>query len=252
MSRFFWSNGPLGLVIGDFWDTIARNVHVERSDVKCIEPSTIILEDGSEVASDALFLGTGWKSHYPFFSQHHAYALGLPCDPEMQPAEERGTWQMLTKQADKQILGEFPMLASPPPPGTVEGRLTPARLYNGIASLYDSSIVFLGRTHISNAFRRAEAQAIWATAYLDGSVTLPTPEEAKREVAYMNAFSKWRYPAFGSDGLYFFNDLLGYTDKLLRDVGLSSHRKDWWTDNNKPCLASDFRDVKDEYLSLYF
>lgn len=234
----------------DFWDTIARNVQVHRSNVRQMIASAVVLDDGTEIPTDVLLCGTGWDARYPFISEEQANALGLPCDFHQQSPEQRRMWEELTARADEQILRDFPMLATPPEPGRRQGKRTPARLWAGIASLSDPSIVFLGRVYLANSFRVAEVQAIWATAYLDGTIAQPQIDQARWEVAYMNAFSKWRYPAYGADGLFFFNDLLGYTDKLLRDVGLKSHRRDWWTDWEAPCLASDLRDTKDEYCSM--
>lgn len=48
----------------------------------------------------------------------------------------------------------------------------------------------------------------------------------------------------------FYFDLIGCTDKQARDIGLKSRRKGgWWLDLMSPCLASDFKDGKDEYMS---
>ncbi|KAF4627203.1 hypothetical protein G7Y89_g10950 [Cudoniella acicularis] len=97
----------------------------------------------------------------------------------------------------------------------------------------------------------AEAQAIWTTAYLDGSIGLPPLQQAQKEVAYMNAFSRRRYPSHGQKGDCLFFELVWYTDNLLEDVGLKSHRKGLWSDWVEPCLAADFKDIKDEYRNKY-
>ena len=214
---------------------------------------SIVLDDGREVPTDLLLCGTGWNAAYPFFSSQQAYELGLPHDSYQDSKDEAKTWTDLMEAADQVIMKQYPILAHPPPGckprnGT---NLTPARLYNGIASLADSSIVFLGRARLSNNFRGAEAQAIWATAYWDGHVKLPPFKKAQREVAYMNAFSRRRYPSRGVDGVNFHTDLIWYTDRLISEAGLTSHRKGWWGDPEEPCLASDLRDCKDEYLTKY-
>ena len=126
------------------------------------------------------------------------------------------------------------------------------RLYNGIAPLNDDSIAFLGHILLSNSFRNSEAQAIWTTAFFDKRMVLPETEQAEREVAYMNAFSRRKYPSRGATGAFFHFDFVGYTDKLMRDIGLKSHPKGWWwwwSDLTSPCLASDFKYIKDEYMS---
>lgn len=179
--------------------------------------------------------------------------LGLPHKPENAQSKEEQIWSDLMMAADRVISRQYPILTEPPPncKSTNDTTTTPARLYQGIASLTDPSIVFLGRCRISNYFRCAEAQAIWATAYWDEHIAIPPYEQAQRTVAFMNAFSRRRYPSHGTDGVNFHNDLVWYTDGLIYEAGLSSHRKDWWDDPDAPCLASDLRDCKDEYIAKF-
>ncbi len=250
--RAFWYTGPLGLAQhDDFWDTLARNVHVYRNDISSMRPHSIVLDDGTEISADVLLCGTGWKLNYPFFSKEQAHSLGLPHSPEEDSPEDAKLWNSLLESADRRVLAEFPLLKSPPPHRKPEVPTTTMRLYNCIAPLEDHSAIFLGRAHLSNSFRTAEAQAIWATAYFDGNVKMPSLEQAQREVAYMNAFSRRRYPSHGEAGDFLFFELVWYTDKLLGEVGLKSHRKGWWADWVEPCLATDFKDAKDEYLGKY-
>ena len=236
----------------DFWETIAKNVAIHRSNIRTMQPRSILLEDASEVPSDVLFCGTGWVQHYPFLSKEQVVKFGLPHDPTEDNKEEAQKWNALLDAADKQVLTQFPVLANPPPHFNPPAKSTGTRLYNGITPLNDDSIAFVGLILLSNSFRNAEAQAIWMTAYLDKNLRLPEPEQAEKEVAYMNAFSKRRYPSHGVTGAYFHFDLVGYTDKLMRDIGLKSHCKgSWWSDLTSPCLASDFKDIKNEYLSKF-
>lgn len=58
-------------------------------------------------------------------------------------------------------------------------------------------------------------------------------------------------PSRGGDGVDFHADLLWYTDRLACKAGLGSHRKGWWQDEDEPCLASDFKDCRDEYVGKY-
>lgn len=55
----------------------------------------------------------------------------------------------------------------------------------------------------------------------------------------------------GVDGLNFHTDLVWYTDTLLSEAGLTSHREGWWEDADEPCLASDFQDCKNKYMAKY-
>jgi dimethylaniline monooxygenase (N-oxide forming) len=251
--RIFWCTGPIGMIQHeDFWDTIAKNVSVYRSDIRNMQPDSIVLQDGSEIKSDVLFCGTGWSQHYPFLAKDQIVEFGLPHVPEVDKnTNESAKWETLLKVADQQVIAQFPQLAHPPPHFERPTKTTATRLYNCIAPLGDKTIAFLGDIYLSNSFRTAEAQAIWVTAYFDGRVELPPREEAEKEIAYMTAFSKRRYPSHGATGNYFHMDLVGYTDKLMKDVGLVSHRGRWWQDLVSPCLASDFKGIREEYLSKF-
>lgn len=236
----------------DFWDTIARNVSIYRSDIRAMNSRSIVLEDGSDIPPEILFCGTGWSQHYPFLSEEQAVKFGFPHrhDSELDTAKESRKWQSLLNEADNMVVKQFPQLADPPPYFKHPTKTTTSKLYNCIAPLNDNSIAFVGHILLSNSFRSAEAQAIWTTAFFDENVHLPDTEQAEREVAYMNAFSRRRYPSHGAASNYFHFDLVGYTDRLMADIGLKSHRKGgWWSDLTSPCLASDVRDIKEEYCT---
>ena len=237
----------------DFWDIISQKVDVYRSDPVGSTNHSVTLADGRDVPSDIVLCGSGWNTAYTFLSPEQTRDLGLPHDPSQDSAEEIQSWKALSDEADRQILDDFPILEKPPPGCKPRGgaNLTPGRLYQGMAPLTDPSILFLGRVRLSNNFRGAEAQAIWAAAWWDGHIALPSADELKKRVAYMNTFSKRRYPSCGADGLYFHGDLVWYTDTIVHEAGLESHRKGWWEDWDEPALASDMRDCKDEYLAKY-
>ena len=80
---------------------------------------------------------------------------------------------------------------------------------------------------------------------------LPDPQQAREDVAFMNAVSRRKYPSRGAVGDYLFYELVSYTDKLMKEVGLKSHRKGWWADWLEPCLASDFKEVRGEYQTMF-
>lgn len=253
-ASFFWNSGPVGLIQHEeFWDLVSQKVNVYSADPSGTSTNAIILDDGREVPTDVVFCGTGWDTSYSFFSSAQQAKLGLPHRIGEDASGEEQLWTNLMKEADEQIIKQYPILAQPPPDCKPIGdtSLTPARLYHSIASLKEPLVVFLGRCRISNTFLSAEAQAIWATAYWDGHITIPPFEQAQREIAFMNAFSRRRYPSHGVDGVNFHTDLIWYTDRLISDAGLTSHRKEWWDDGDAPRLSSDLRDCKDEYIAKY-
>ncbi|KAG8527394.1 uncharacterized protein KY384_007546 [Bacidia gigantensis] len=268
----FWHTGPLGMAQHhDFWPTIAQNVDVHRASITSLQSHSLTLSNGATVDAGALLLGTGWKSHQPFFSPSLAASLGLPHFARTDTPEDAKLWTSLLAAADKRVLSNMPVLAHPPPHKKADGEeMTTLRLYNAIAPLStisDRSIVFLGRAHTSNSFRAAEAQAIWSTAYLSGHLDgkLPALEEARRRTAYMNQASRRRYPTRGREGDCFVFEIVSYTDRLVEEVGLRSHRRcqGWWgcwtrawwrgwvDDWLEPTMNGDFRGMVEEYRRLY-
>jgi dimethylaniline monooxygenase (N-oxide forming) len=252
-TEIFWCNGPIGLIHhDDFWNTVAKHVHAYRRDIQGLESNAVVLEEGSKVPADILFCGTGWVHKYPFLTEKQVVEFGLPHPPEDDPEPTSKVWAGLLEAADRQVVSDFPKLGNPPDHCHKERKVTPSRLCNGIAPLNDDSIVVVGHVVLSNAFRSAEAQAIWVTAYFDGNAKIPPSEQARKEISYANAFSKRRYPTHGATGNYFHLDLVGYTDKLMADVGLESHKQKGWLGNfMNPYIASDYKDVKGEYLQKY-
>ena len=228
--------------------------------------TSLNLVDGSEVPTDVLLCGTGWKqTQNQIFDDSDILRLGPPHTittrelPENESlASEEALWAQLEQAADAKVLSQFPMLASPPKatsPTTDKPTGTPYRLYNCIAPLSDSSIAFVGQVLLSNMFRGAEVQALWATAFLDGKVAalaLPRKDLRREEDAFVNAFCRRRYPTNGQLGIFFQLNAVGYTDKLLGELGMNSHRSNWWwEDLTKACTASDLKDVIKKYMEKY-
>lgn len=250
LDSYFWLNGFVGMAQQpDFWETIAEGVDVYRSDINAVDSHGIELKGGSLVPADAILCGTGFDRSFSLFGEPSAADLGLPVP--LEPDTKHPTnWLQLEKEADDAIVQRFPGLANPPP--RRKSTTTPYRLYNLIASLTDDSVVFLGFLGVLNAFYTAECQAIWATAYLDKKLHLPSLDERVKDTACVNAFSKRRYPFLGQDGAGINYDMVGYCDRLLQQVGLSSHTDtSWWSYWFGVCNASTLANTKDEYLKLY-
>ncbi|KIW06763.1 uncharacterized protein PV09_02452 [Verruconis gallopava] len=248
--NLFWLNGFVGMVQQhDFWQTIAENVDVHRSDIANVNSDRIELRDGTSIVADAILCGTGFSRSFALFESPSAMDLGLPV-PLKSATKATVEWEKFEKEADEAIVQTFPELANPPP-----CRPSPAtayRLYNLIAPLDDDSVVFLGYLGVLNAFYTAECQSVWATAYLDKKISLPSREERIKDIAKMNAFSKRRYPFLGQDGAAINYDMVGYCDRLLKQVGLSSHLKtSWWKYWFGVNNASTLTGIKDEYLGLF-
>ncbi|KAL8718411.1 MAG: hypothetical protein Q9225_004454, partial [Loekoesia sp. 1 TL-2023] len=248
----FWQNQPAGLVNRpDFWDTIADNVQIYHADIEALENGIIRSKDGREIHSDAILCGTGWVPSLSFFDQDTLAELGIPQPLETYPPEEAKAWDALEKDADRQVLKRFPMLANPPKHYHNPVTHTPYRLYNGIAPLNDNSIAFVGHVLVANYFRVVECQAIWATAYLDGKVDLPSLEQRQKDVAFFVAWCRRRYLSNGDRGHWLAADQTGYTDTLFRELGLSSHRGFWLWDSFLPSTMKDLRSLRAEYIAKF-
>lgn len=92
---------------------------------------------------------------------------------------------------------------------------------------------------------------MWATAYMDGKLKIPTWQEQEQEIALFTAWNRRRYLSGGIEGNNMTFELIGYTDSLLDNLGLSSHRKGFIKDLLVPCKASDFVGLKDEYICKF-
>ena len=209
------------------------------------------MESGEEIKADAILCGTGWTPSLRFFDKDLLIKLDLPHPIEDEPAEYADHWAELEKEADRKVLYKFPVLANPPAYYKKPVRTTPYRLYNGIAPLRDDSIAFIGHVLVGNYFSVAECQAIWATAHLDGKLPLPSLEQREAEIALFTAWCRRRYLNNGEKGNWMTFEFIVYSDKLLHEVGLSSHRKGWFKHFFSPCMSRDLHGLRDEYMAKY-
>ena len=229
---------------------IAKNVQIYEGDITSLENHKVNITGGISFPADAILCGTGWSPSLQFFSPELLAKLDVP--HAINAASDRDReWARAEAVADKKVLSRFPRLANPPPYPRKLYNATPYRLYHGIAPLGDDSIVFIGHVLVGNYFLGTEAQAIWATAYLDKRLALPSFEARKEEVAKFVAWDRRRYLSNGEKGNWLVFEQTGYMDRLLQEVGLKSHLKGWFTDMFSPCRSRNFSGLKDEYLRLY-
>jgi dimethylaniline monooxygenase (N-oxide forming) len=252
--KLFWCSGPFGMIQRpDFWDIVSKNVRVYRKDISSLSPSIIHLEDGPEIPSDVIICATGFKNEFTFLTEQQHRDLGLPHSRNVENDEEKA-WKTLEAEAEERVLAQYPILREPPQDVHVldfVGKMTPNRLYNCIAPLTDTSIAFVGNVHVPNGFRVAEVQAIWATALLSGNLKLPSEAEMRKDIAWVNAFNRKRYPTHGYLGNYFHYDMMGYIDRLLGQVGLQSHQKGWWANLVYPFITKDLFGTKEEFIRKF-
>jgi hypothetical protein len=250
--RLFWQTGTGGMIHRpDFWDTIAQNVEIYHDDILELEGRIVRLKSGDEIVTDVLLCGTGFTPSVDFFDHDLLRELGLPYTLEGDKDEDAAMWAQLETEADQQILNQFSKLANPPAYYERPIHTTPYRLYNGIASLHDNSVVFIGHILVADYFRAAECQAIWATAYLDQRLVLPSLKDRQAQIALFVSWCRRRYLSNGQRGNWMVFDLIGYADRLLQEVGLSSHRKGWFGNLFAPAKARDIQGLRDEYIAKY-
>ena len=221
----FWQNAPGGaLHHPDFWDVISSRVVVHRASITSMSHHRLHLSNKTVLDCDALLLGTGLSSSLTFMSDSLKLELDLPHDPAIEAPDSVAKWKRLHIDAEEAVLRKFPILDNPPKHNLKRARTTPYRLYRGIAPINDPSrsIVFINFWLCGNMIMNAEAQAIWAVAYLSGqqSLYLPSREKQEARVAMQVAWSRRRYLSVGQLGNFSGFDLVSYVDVLLRDIGV--------------------------------
>ncbi|KAI1148132.1 flavin-binding monooxygenase-like protein-like protein [Nemania diffusa] len=248
-----WQNGTAGgCHFADFWSLVAENVYVHRADVKSLGGTELYLddEDGTHFPCDAVLCGTGWQDGLRIFDNDTRIRLGLPFPKDIEPQEEAAKWEKLVRKADKQVLDRFVMLRNPPKHYHKYETRTPYRLYQTMAPVHDDSILFMNHIVAGAKLFAAEAQAIWAVAYWDKSFAFPSPAERERDIAHMCAWNKRRYLSNGELGNFAAFDSVPYVDRLLDEIGVTSHRKKGWLGNMfAPIMPADLGKVWHEYLA---
>ena len=138
--------------------------------------------------------------------------------------------------------------------GDINLNTTPYRLHRCVSPLNrDPTIAFVGVAIHTNMFESSEVLAVWATAYLDGSVKLPDEETMKKNIAYTNAYMRLRIPTYGRMANFYLYDKFPHYEQMLdQDLGLKSwHHQGWWAYYMHPTLPADFKGIIDEYLQKY-
>ncbi|KAL8631931.1 hypothetical protein Q9189_002306 [Teloschistes chrysophthalmus] len=261
----FWQNDSSGVANRpDFISTLATKVQIYRQDISHLSADSITLRPRSDscknekpltIPVDVIVYCTGWSARTTFLPSDQASTFGLSVPLGAANPQTQQHWQSLEQAADASIFSHFPTLRHPPAYHKTEPTQTPFRLYKAIAPPMDvhstRSIVFLGKMVVGNNFRTAEAQALWALAYLDGRIKdLPAEGQIEREVAETVAWDRRRYLNKGELGSWFYYDVVDYADALLEQLGLDSHRKGkgWYGDLVDPCFASDLKGLTQEYV----
>jgi dimethylaniline monooxygenase (N-oxide forming) len=247
--RFFWQNGTGGLLHhDDFWDIIATNVQICRDEILSLEKGKIQLEGGGEIQCDAILCGTGWKPSLQFFEEQDLLRLDLPHLPESESSAMTEKWAQLMLDTDKKLCSMYPMLENPPPHPHTHIATTPYRLYQGMVSAQDDSILFMNHIVTGNKLFAADIQAMWAVAFFDKRIALPSVDDMDKDTALWVTYSRRRYLSSGELGNNLAFETITYTDRLLKQLGLTAHKKGMWKDMFEPFRPSDLGKAWQEYL----
>ena len=250
----FWQNDSTGVCQrDDFFDVIARNVKVYREDIKKMTQDGLELADETQISADAIVFATGWRTSHPSIQltqsdEDSGPQLGLPSSASDNNAVQ-ARWEDLEDTYEEKILRRFPVLRDPPMHHEDRSsNSSPLRLYKGILPVQDRSISFLGQMLLGNNFRSAEVQSLYAIAAIEGSLMLPSEQEIEKSIAEMVTWDRLRYLAKGRSGNWLYWDMVPYTDNLLDELGLQSHRhSSYWKDLFAPGFARDLKGLIDEY-----
>lgn len=249
----FWSNDSTSVDNkADFLDTIARNVQVFRENVLAIHEHSVELGSGLQLEADAIIYATGWKCEMSYFDKSLLAKLGLPMADGDSDEKYKRQWRTVDQEAEARIDVEMPMLSHRENYRKPDTRRTPLRLYKSMLPIEDRTIVLLGKTVIAHVFPAAEVEALWAVAALDGKIALPSAEEMRKEIALVVAWSRRRYPSRGWQAMWFPWDMIPFTDMLLKQLGLDSHRgSTWWCDLTTPASSRRLLGLINEYKSKH-
>ncbi len=239
------------------------------------------MKNGDQISTDVLLCGTGWKSTLGFFDQDLLVKLDLPYPAESKATETEEQWAQLEKEADQKVLEQFPQLANPPSYYKKPTLTTPYRLYKGIAPLSHDSIVFIGHVLVvcleyliivGSIPNGAGTMVKWfcfffARRKLFQNRRVPSDlgdclsgqeasasffgNRAIRNRALLTAWCRRRYLSNGEKGNWMVFETSGYTDRLLQELGSSSHRKSWFQDYFMPGTSQDLLGLREEYVAKY-
>lgn len=254
-TELFWQNDSTGInQRPDFFDTIARSVKVFRQDISHLSRDGVVLNMGETLKADTIICSTGWKVDHPYFDGCVAAKLGLPVVKDGLSTMQQAYLDTMDSDAERHIITDFPILDSEWARSNDkcnrpdQDRMTPFRLWKSIVPVQDPSILFVGRLMLGNHFRAAEVQALFACGVLDNTIKLPGVSVMERDVARSIAWCRRRYLRKGALGNWFYWDMVPYTDTLLKEMSLTSHRHtSWWKDLFRPCYARDLKGLIEEY-----
>ncbi|KIW60094.1 hypothetical protein PV05_00338 [Exophiala xenobiotica] len=214
-----------------FFDLVREGkVRVHIDEITGFGANSISLASGETLKADVAVMATGWKKEPSLdFLGGTETEVGLHHSPS--------DLEDLTKEADSEILKQFPSLKTQPErkreleDAIAERMNQPLRMYRFMvppAMVSKRNLAFAGMLSCITTSVVATVQAIWISALFDGTLDrLPASEEdIKWQTVLHSQFGRWRYPiGYGPRFPDFVFDAVPYVDMLMRDMNLDSHRK---------------------------
>lgn len=247
----FWIGSGLSILNYNtsFFDMIRdEKVRIHIENIGHLAPGKVVLENGDELAADAMILSTGWKKESTIkFAGLDETGLGLPIDEKMQAN--------LSFEYDRKVLEDFPILEKQPTlrskPKKASGPLRYYRFMVPSSMLAKRNFAFAGMISSVSTAICASTQCLWITAYFDGRLEreAETQDAVTREIMMHTQWGKWRFPCgYGASLPDFVFEGIPYVDMLLKDVGIRNKRKSsYFKEILSPYCPEDYNGVLDEY-----
>lgn len=253
-----WIASGLGIFNydGDVLEMVRNGkIKIHIADIDSLSEGQVHLSNGQNLPSDAMVCCTGWDSrpNIRFFPEGIETQLGLPGLLLDSLPEET------LQNADAHILGKLPRLKDQPKNPSQDSKESlsrPLRLYRFMVPCSphlasSRSIVFVGMAMTVSTMMITQTQALWAAAYLSGTLDLPSQTDMQWATALHTQFCKLRY-GVGANGKRvpdFVFDAVPYIDMLLNDLKLNGKRKEsrlkeWF----EPYVVGDYKGIVEEYL----
>ncbi|KAG4027956.1 hypothetical protein MFRU_025g00230 [Monilinia fructicola] len=245
-------------------------IDVQRTHISKVHASSVTLDNGTHLATDALIFATGWNLTFSkFFTPQTRIELDLPIPFGTEPPVMKAYWKELDTEADKWVHKTFPFLSNPPktyenPPDNTPYHLYRQSIPTALATSNDRSLIFLGILASPQIPTYAELSALWGIAYLEN---MHSPEVDKvfsdkltmdKQTARTNSFMKWRYRRAGIIEPNVGAEVQDLCDLLCAELGVEGKRKKmlggWkasWNEWFEPYRSLDYRGIVGEFLEVY-
>ena len=105
---------------------------------------------------------------------------------------------------------------------------------------------------LDNQLFSAEAQAMWAVAFFDGNIKLPSIKNLHMHIAQRVSYIRRRYGSSGSLGNDLSMDTIPYVISLLAEIGVHPKKDKLWRRYRRDSVSTkDLKHTWDEYRRLH-